>query len=96
MKAESGNSQKSKRSLKIQRVEDTAQVTWTKGKNSSNIVAEVLSGYSDYSLELRYIISDLPLTGYVIWTPSTRFACNTQWTCIGDLTPPPPPRCVRN
>ena len=24
------------------------------------------------------------------------FACNTQWKCIGGLTPPTHPRCVRN
>ena len=27
--------------------------------------------------------------------PPPLFACNTQWKCIGGLTPPPPPRCVR-
>ena len=25
---------------------------------------------------------------HVIWTPSPLFACNKQWKCIGDLTPP--------
>ena len=26
--------------------------------------------------------------------PLPLFACNTQWKCIEDLTPPTPPRCV--
>ena len=28
---------------------------------------------------------------HAIWTPSPLFACNTQWKCIGELTPPPSP-----
>ena len=27
--------------------------------------------------------------------PPLLFACNTQWKCIGDMTPPPSPRHVR-
>ena len=32
---------------------------------------------------------------HAIWTPPALFACNTQWKCIEDLTPPLP-RCICN
>ena len=34
-------------------------------------------------------------TQFYILSGPTLFACNTQWKCIGGLTAPPPPGCVR-
>ena len=58
-----------------------------------------------YWLECRarsapQVLGGLPLITYAFlhafWTPYPLFACNTQLKCMGGLTPPPSPRCVRN